>query len=223
MLWQLGRAAIFGCGAFSLTWDDMALPAAVWPANPACGPFSDTSAIPGGGFFLSSLSTSLLIGSSVCLCKGVHLLTCAHVGLSRADVPRWWSNIPGANRGNWLPSTEEVDSFPHRRLRKIAGLVSVYHSVSMLYQLLSDDCMSHWFSEPGRSPSHSVRAFPPSLPHWKLCAHSGSSDHPACSLPTQAPDAAAVCRPPVLPREGSPALLQQMGGIATGRFEEGQN
>lgn len=72
----------------------------------------------------------------------------------------------------------------------------------MVYQLLGHHCMSHPYLDLGRSPDHSVSASPPTLPGWKLCVHDVSSDHPACCLP-QAPDAAAIGRPPGLPREGS--------------------
>lgn len=89
-----------------------------------------------------------------------------------------------------------------QKMEKTDSPALVCSSGSMVYQLLGHHCMSHPDLDPGRSPDHSVSASPPTLPGWKLCAHDVSSDHPACCLP-QAPDAAAICRPPGLPWEGS--------------------
>lgn len=170
------------------------------PASPARGPFSNVFAIPGGGFFISLPSSSVPIRNSVHLYKGMDLLMCAHLGLFQADTPRWWPRPP------LRASTDGTGFLPHRGQGEFSGTVSLSPSASKLYQLLS---FMFYESLPLRarqargSPGHSVRALPPTLPHLKLPPHSDSSDHPARCVPTQAPDAAAVCRPPVLPGEVS--------------------
>ena len=166
-------------------------------ANPARGLFSSVFGVPGGCFFIPLLNSSVLLQNSMNLCRGITLSMCAHLGLSQV--------ISQGRGAGYSQGAAQMECTPFH-----IGGGGIFWSSFCLSLSLHALSAAEWphslfvQGEPGRSPGYRVWASLLWDLLWSCTQHPHSHfDHPACCLPTQAPDAAAACGPPVLPGEVS--------------------